>query len=187
MFRYVLLLAIVIVGCKKGNQNNPVTPNEKDFFTLKVTVFEENKSQKYFLNNIVVKLDSFEYKTNEDGVVLFDSLSSKDYNIEIQDVNYLKIDTLISVKKSSEIEIGLLRLANEISWISTEGLNGRYLKMVSHPDGFLLASPSLSGESGQLSIALETGKGMFAEGIALGLVLLGIALVVNMTVSIFRR
>ena len=37
------------------------------------------------------------------------------------------------------------------------------------------------------AIALETGKGMFAEGIALGVVLLAIALVVNVTVSIFRR
>lgn len=37
------------------------------------------------------------------------------------------------------------------------------------------------------AIALETGKGMFAEGIALGLVLLAIALVVNVSVSVFRR
>lgn len=37
------------------------------------------------------------------------------------------------------------------------------------------------------AIALETGKGMFAEGIALGLVLLAIALVVNISVSVFRR
>lgn len=37
------------------------------------------------------------------------------------------------------------------------------------------------------AIALETGKGMFAEGIALGLVLLAIALVVNVGMSVFRR
>lgn len=37
------------------------------------------------------------------------------------------------------------------------------------------------------AIALETGKGMFANGIALGLVLIIIAFAVNMAVSFLRR
>jgi tungstate transport system permease protein len=37
------------------------------------------------------------------------------------------------------------------------------------------------------AIALETGKGQFAEGIALGLVLLTIAFLVNGSLSILRR
>jgi tungstate transport system permease protein len=37
------------------------------------------------------------------------------------------------------------------------------------------------------AIALETGKGQFAEGIALGIVLLGIAFTVNAVVSLARR
>ena len=37
------------------------------------------------------------------------------------------------------------------------------------------------------AIALETGKGMFANGIALGLVLITIAFAVNMSVSFLRR
>lgn len=37
------------------------------------------------------------------------------------------------------------------------------------------------------AIALETGKGQFAEGIALGIVLLGLAFAVNAVVSISRR
>jgi tungstate transport system permease protein len=37
------------------------------------------------------------------------------------------------------------------------------------------------------AIALETGKGQFAEGIALGIVLLGIAFAVNAVVSVSRR
>ncbi|HDQ93529.1 MAG TPA: ABC transporter permease subunit [Synergistetes bacterium] len=37
------------------------------------------------------------------------------------------------------------------------------------------------------AIALETGKGQFAEGIALGVVLLGIAFAVNAVVSVSRR
>jgi tungstate transport system permease protein len=37
------------------------------------------------------------------------------------------------------------------------------------------------------AIALETGKGMFATGIALGLVLLSIAFLVNMVVSSLKN
>jgi tungstate transport system permease protein len=37
------------------------------------------------------------------------------------------------------------------------------------------------------AIALETNKGMFAMGVALGLVLLAIAFAVNISVSFFRR
>ena len=37
------------------------------------------------------------------------------------------------------------------------------------------------------AIALETGKGMFATGIALGLVLIGIAFAVNISVSFLRK
>ncbi len=37
------------------------------------------------------------------------------------------------------------------------------------------------------AIALETGKGEFAQGIALGMVLLGIALVVNAVLAVLRR
>jgi tungstate transport system permease protein len=37
------------------------------------------------------------------------------------------------------------------------------------------------------AIALETGKGQFAEGIALGLVLLTIAFLVNGSLSLLRR
>jgi len=37
------------------------------------------------------------------------------------------------------------------------------------------------------AIALETGKGQFAEGIALGIVLLSIAFIVNGAVSVARK
>jgi len=37
------------------------------------------------------------------------------------------------------------------------------------------------------AIALETGKGMFATGIALGLVLIGIAFAVNVCLSFLRK
>ncbi len=37
------------------------------------------------------------------------------------------------------------------------------------------------------AIALETGKGMFADGIALGLVLITIAFTVNFLVSFLRK
>jgi tungstate transport system permease protein len=37
------------------------------------------------------------------------------------------------------------------------------------------------------AIALETGKGMFATGVALGLVLIAIAFVVNVSLSFLRK
>jgi tungstate transport system permease protein len=37
------------------------------------------------------------------------------------------------------------------------------------------------------AIALETNKGLFGMGVALGLVLIGIALCVNVSVSFLRR
>jgi tungstate transport system permease protein len=37
------------------------------------------------------------------------------------------------------------------------------------------------------AIALETGKGMFAMGIALGLILIAIAFAVNLSVSFTRK
>ena len=37
------------------------------------------------------------------------------------------------------------------------------------------------------AIALETNKGMFADGIALGIVLIGIAFAVNISLSFLRK
>ena len=37
------------------------------------------------------------------------------------------------------------------------------------------------------AIALETGKGQFADGIALGLVLIAIAFIVNLSLSFLRK
>jgi len=155
MIKYVILLMFLILSCQE-NEKTTLEPIEDNNISLKVFVYEEKDNKVVYISDIIVFLDSIECLTNENGLAQFDSLQSGKYLLKIQNSEYIMVDTLINLVTSTEIQVKLLSIANDISWIATQGLNGRNIQMISHPDGFIFA-----GAAGKL-YKLESGDSIWA-------------------------
>ncbi len=140
---------MVIISCK-NEQNTVEPPSIESKYKLEGNVFSLKNGSKQFLDGISVRLNKDSVLTDTLGLFLFDSLSSGNYTLTIEDANLVKYDTSLIISADINIEIELLEVANDISWMKTTGIEGEFFYMVSHPDGYLLASEFDYADGGDL-------------------------------------
>lgn len=140
---------MTIISCK-DEQNTVEPPSIENKYKLEGNVFSLMNGSKQFLESISVRLNNDFVLTDTAGLFLFDSLSSGNYTLTIDDANFVKYDTSLSISADINIEIELLEVANDISWMKTTGIEGRSFYMAFHPDGYLLASEFSFADGGNL-------------------------------------
>lgn len=140
---------MVIISCK-NEQNTVEPPSTENKYKLAGNVFSFKNGSKQFLESVSVRLNNDSVLTDTLGLFLFDSLSSGNYTLTIDEANFVEYDTSLGISADVNIEIELLEVANDISWMKTTGIEGRNFHLVSHPDGYILASEFNFADGGNL-------------------------------------
>lgn len=139
MKKYMIVLFFFLVSCSEENSVNIFT----DYISIELTIYENKESKKEYIPDVLVSVNNKIKTTNQNGVVVFDSLKAGELILSIKNETYVKLDTIINIGNDTKKNIELKRLANEISWKKIGGIEGKNINMVYHPKGYMLATSDL--------------------------------------------